>query len=308
MDSDLLRTFVAVARRGSITASAADLGYTQSAVSRQVASLEAQTGAMLFVRKARGVDLTHHGRALLPYAESILRLAGEAVAELGALDRLEAGSLRLGAFPTANAALVPRAIAAFSRAHPGVSMTLSEGTTRRQLALLEMGDIDLAVISAFPGQPLPDTRVTLEHLLDDQMYVAFGRDHPLARRQTVSLTELTGERWIAGDVRDDDRILSPLHLLPAFEGTIAFFVREWTAKLGMVAAGLGITVVSSLAIDAARSDITLIPVDAASSPRRRVYAATARDRPSQPAREEFLAFLRTEAPSLKIPRWKATSR
>lgn len=303
MDSDLLRTFVAVARRGSITASAADLGYTQSAVSRQIASLEAETGAVLFVRKARGVDLTYHGRALLPYAESILRLVGEAVTELGALGRLETGSLRLGAFPTANAALVPRAIAAFSQAHPGVSMTLSEGTTRRQLARLEMGDIDLAVISAFPGQPLPDTRVTLEHLLDDQMYVAFAHDHPLAHRQTVNLTELTGERWIAGDVRDDDRILSPLHLLPAFEGTIAFFVREWTAKLGMVAAGLGITVVSSLAIGAARSDITLIPVDAASSPRRRVYAATARSRPSQPARGEFLAFLRTEASRWSSPLW-----
>jgi DNA-binding transcriptional LysR family regulator len=301
MDTDLLRTFVAVANRGSITASAAALGYTQSAVSRQIASLEARTGATLFVRKARGVDLTYHGRALLPYAESILRLAGEAAAELVALDRLEAGALRLGGFPTANAALVPRAIAAFSRAHPRVSITLAEGTTRRQLTRLEMGDIDLAVISAFPGQPLPDTHATLEHLLDDQMYVAVPPGHPLAGRRTVHLTELTGDRWIAGDVRDDDRMLSPVHLLPAFEGTIAFLVREWTAKLGMVAAGLGITVVSSLAIGAARSDIALIPVDAASSPRRRVYAATARDRPPPPAREQFLAFLRTEASRWNSP-------
>jgi DNA-binding transcriptional LysR family regulator len=176
-----------------------------------------------------------------------------------------------------------------------VSITLNEGTTRRQLAGLEMGDIDLAVISAFPSQPRPETHVTLEHLLDDQMYVALPRDHPFAGRRMVHLTELTAERWIAGDVRDDDRMLSPVHLLPAFEGTIAFFVREWTAKLGMVAAGLGVTMVSSLAIDAARSDIAVIPVDAASSTRRRVYAATARDHPPPPAREQFLAFLRTEA-------------
>lgn len=295
MDSDLLRTFVTVARQGSITAGSAALGYTQSAISRQIASLEAKTGATLFVRRARGVDLTYHGRALLPYAESILRLAAEAAAELEALDRLDAGALRLGAFPTANAALVPRAIAAFSQAHPRVNVTLNEGTTRRQLTGLEVGDIDLAVISAFPGQPLPDTHVTLEHLLDDQMNVALPRDHRFAGRRTVHLTELVGERWIAGDVRDDDRMLSPVHLLPAFEGTIAFFVREWTAKLGMVAAGLGITMLSSLAVEAARSDIAVIPVAAASSTRRRVYAATARDRPPPPAHEQFLAFLRTEA-------------
>ena len=179
MDSDLLRTFLTVARQGSITAAASSLGYTQSAVSRQVGALEAETGATLFARRARGVELTEHGRALLPHAEAVLRIVEESLDELRALDRIEAGSLRLGAFPTANAALMPRAIAAFSAAHPKVTVTLREGTSNRQLSHLDLGDIDLAVISAFPGQSLDTDRFELTHLLDDDMLVALPPGHPL---------------------------------------------------------------------------------------------------------------------------------
>jgi DNA-binding transcriptional LysR family regulator len=300
MDSDLLRTFLTVARQGSITAAAASLGYTQSAVSRQVGSLEAETGATLFARRARGVELTGHGRALLPYAEAVLRLVEEGLAELRALDRIEAGSLRLGAFPTANAALMPRAIAAFSHAHPKVTVTLREGTSNRQLSHLGLGDIDLAVISAFPAQPLDTERFDLTHLLDDGMLVALPSGHQLARRRSVRLEDLAGERWIAADIRDDDRLLSPVHLLPSPEPDVAFVVREWTAKLGLVAAGLGITLVPSLAAGTARPDVHLVPLALHARQRRRVYAATSLSRPPSPAVTRFLALLRTEASSLHV--------
>jgi DNA-binding transcriptional LysR family regulator len=224
------------------------------------------------------------------------------VSELRALDRLEAGTLRLGAFPTANAALVPRAIAAFSHAHPAVTVTLREGTTGRQLASLSLGDIDMAVLSAFPNQQLETAQLSLEHLLDDQLYVALPPDHRLAGRRTVRVSDLRSERWIAGDVRDDDRLLSPVHLLPELDGAVAFVVREWTAKLGMVAAGLGVTLVSSLAIDATRADIALVPLEAPNGPRRAVYLATARDQPPSPAREQFRTHLRAVASSLAATR------
>ena len=298
MDSGLLRTFLAVVREGSITGAAASLGYSQSSVSRQIGSLEAETGATLFARRARGVELTEYGRALVPYAESVLRLVGEGMAELRALDRVEAGRLRLGAFPTANAALMPRAIAAFSHAYPGVTVTLREGTSNRQLSTLDLGDIDLAVISAFPAQPLDTERFDLTHLLDDDMLVAFPPGHQLAHRRSVDLEELAGERWIAADIRDDDRLLSPVQLLPSLESDVAFVVREWTAKLGLVAAGLGITLVPSLAACAARPDVHLAWLASGAQQCRRVYAATSRHRPPSPALTRFVDLLRAEAGSL----------
>src|SRR6516165_7758334 len=103
MDTGLLRTFREVARMRSITDAASALGYTQSAVSRQVAALERELGATLFDRGARGVALTEHGACLLPHAEGVLARLDDARRELRSLDRLEQGRLRLGAFPTAAA-------------------------------------------------------------------------------------------------------------------------------------------------------------------------------------------------------------
>jgi len=294
MDTSQLRTFVNVARRGSITAAADELGYTQSAVSRQVAALEATIGAPLFDRRARGVDLTAHGRLLLPHAESLLERLDATRRALRELDRVADGQLRVGAFPTANALLIPRALAEFRREHPQVALSLVEGSTNRQLARLDAGDIDIAVVSAFPDQRLSDDRVTLSHLLDDRMLVALPRDHSLARRRRLRLAELAAESWIAGASDVEDRLLDPNRLQPDFEPLLNFAVREWTAKLGLVAAGLGITLVPSLAARAIRADIALVGLHPDERASRKVYAATARGRARSPATRAFLTVLRAQ--------------
>jgi DNA-binding transcriptional LysR family regulator len=291
MDTDLLRTFQQVARLGSITAAAHALGYTQSAVSRQVSALEASFGARLFDRRARGVQLTEHGRCMLAHAESLLERLENARRDLGALDRLDAGRLRLGAFPTANAALIPRAMAAFAAEHPNVSVSLSEGTTRRQLARLRATDIDLCVISAFPDQRLDTEGLRLVHLLDDVMLLAFPGSHRLAGRRVVRLAELAQESWIGADASEDDHLLGPARLRSGFEPRFDFAVREWTAKLGLVAAGLGITLVPSLAAGAARADIALARLHPDDVAPRAVYAAVLGGLTSPPAVEAFIATL-----------------
>src|SRR5262245_41003339 len=112
MDESVLRAFLEVARRGSITAAADALGYTQSAVSRQIAALEGELGAPLFDRRPRrGVRPTDAGTSFLPHAEAVLERLEAARWEIAALDDLRAGQLRVGAFPTANAELIPRALA-----------------------------------------------------------------------------------------------------------------------------------------------------------------------------------------------------
>src|SRR5215472_13010114 len=171
MQLESLDVFRTVARYGSITAAARTLGYTQSAVSRQIATLEAQTSTRLFDRQARGVALTDEGRCLLPHAEAILDRLATARRDLDALRGLGGGQLRVGAFPTALAALVPWALAAFGQAHPEVTLSLVEGRTPALLERLRAGDADVAVVSAPPGQPIDATRFSVHRRL------GHGRGH-----------------------------------------------------------------------------------------------------------------------------------
>jgi DNA-binding transcriptional LysR family regulator len=293
-----IRAFREVAVQGSITAAARSLGYTQSAVSRQIAALELAIGARLLDRHARGVELTEHGRCLFAHADAVLHRIEAAERELQALDRLETGRLRVGAFPTANAVLIPLAMADFTAMHPNVSLSFIEGTTRRQLANLEAADVDLAIISAFPDQPLDSDRFELVHLLDDTLLIALPPSHPLAGRDRVRLAEIAGESWIAGDPGGDDRTLSPLRLQPAPATRIDFVVGEWTAKLGLVAAGLGITLVPSIASTTTRADVTLVPIHPDDAAPRGVYAATAKGRTHPPAVTTFTDLLADHAQAL----------
>src|SRR3712207_3173908 len=120
MQIESFRIFRAVVRHGSVSAAARALGYTQSAVARQIAALEIDLGSRLLERRARGVVPTDAGHCLLPHAEAILDRLVTVHSELEALRGLGAGRVRVGAFPTAMAALVPRAIASFREAYPAV--------------------------------------------------------------------------------------------------------------------------------------------------------------------------------------------
>lgn len=283
-----LRMFTEVARLGSFTAAARGLGYTQSAVSRQISALEGQAGAPLFDRLPRGVRLTEAGRCLLPHAEAVLDRLGAARQDLTALRDLDAGRLRIGAFATAEAALVPRAIAAFRARHPAVAITLKEGLTSAHLAALTAGEIDVAVVSTTAGHPLED--FDLHHLLDETMFVALPAGHALARRTRIGLAELAGEVWVTGSARPRGTLISSA-LRSGFQPRIGFVAAEWIAKQGFVAAGLGVTLVPALAAASVRADIALVALDPEDVPGRAVHAATARGLSPSPAVGAFLGLL-----------------
>src|SRR5687767_8801872 len=138
-----LRVLGAVTEAGSFSAAAAALGYTQSAVSRQVAALEAAAGRRLFERRHDGVRLTPAGGRLLARAGAMLAELDAARRELDGL-AAAAGPVRLGAFASAGAALVPAALSALARTDPQVEVTLREGTTPSLVRALRAGAIDLA--------------------------------------------------------------------------------------------------------------------------------------------------------------------
>src|SRR3954466_15936209 len=129
LDAARLRVFREVVRRGSLSAAAEALSFTQPAVSRQIAALEREAGAQLLERTPRGIRLTEAGRVLLGHAEAILDRMAIAHAQVESVVSLTGGRLRIGSFQTANVTLVPRAIAAFARAHPHVELSLVEATT-----------------------------------------------------------------------------------------------------------------------------------------------------------------------------------
>ena len=296
---DWLEVFREVAARGSVTAAGQALGYTQPAVSRQIAALERATGARLFDRMPRGVRLTEEGRCLLGHAETVLERMSAAQQDLEALRNLDAGRLRVGAFDSADAALVPRALASFRAAHPGVCLSVIEGSTAAQLGRLRDGEIDIAVVSAYPHQALDAGHLDLHHLLDDPLLVALPAGHRLARRSVLRLADLAAESWIEG-YPDGSATLADAGRHAGFRPRIDFAVREWTAKQGFVAAGLGLSLVPSLAAGATRPDIALIPLHSRDAPVRTVHAATVRGVATPPPAIAFLRCLREAARDLPV--------
>lgn len=294
MDIQLFEVFATVARAGSITAAAHRLRFTQSAVSRQIAALESEFGAPVFDRLPRGVALTEPGRALLPYAEAILARLHDARQAVEDLHHLDAGRLRVGAFPTAVAALVPRALAAFRTAYPAVGFSLVEGLTPALLERLAAGDADVAVVSSSPAGPIEEARFDLRHLLDERILVAVSRTHRLARRRTVRLAELAGDPFIAGSA-DAVETLLRAGLPSGFRPRIEIVAAEWTAKFGCVAAGLGVSLVPALAVRGTPADIALLRLHPDDAVVRRVYAATLAGRSRPPAVTRFLELLAAEA-------------
>ncbi|MET8119420.1 LysR substrate-binding domain-containing protein [Micromonospora sp. NPDC005189] len=290
MQLNALQVFRAVAEHGSITAAARSLRYTQSAVSRQIAALEAETGAPLLDRLPRGVALTEQGRCLLGHIEAVLDRLDTARRDLAALRDLSAGRLRVGAFPTAVAALVPRALASFKSDHPEVALSLVEGLTPGLLERLTDGEADVAVVSAASDQPLDGDHFDLHHLVDEALLVAVPRTHRLAHRRTIRLRDLADESFIAGSATAEESLLRAT--LPAgFRPRIDIVVAEWTGKLGCVAAGLGVALVPALAVRAAPPDLTLLRLHPDDASVRRIFAATVAGRSRPPAVRRFLNHL-----------------
>ena len=296
MDTQLLEVFRTVAHLGSITAAARRLRFTQSAVSRQIGALEAELGSRVFDRLPRGVALTEEGRALLPYASQVLDGldgARRAVADVRALD---AGRLRVGAFPTAVAALVPAALASFRRAYPDIGLVLVEGLTPGLLERLAAGEADVAVVSASPAGPLDRARFDLHHLLDEPMLVAVARGHRLARKRTVRLDDLAGDAFIAGSATAEETLLRA-SLPSGFRPRIEITAAEWTGKLGCVAAGLGVALVPALAASRVPPGIAVLRLHRDDESIRHIYAATPPGRTRPPAVTHFLDHLRAAATS-----------
>lgn len=292
LDVKRLRVLREVAARGSFSAAAEALAYTQSAVSQQIAALEREAGTLLVQRGARGIRMTEAGRALVAHADVILARLDDAEAELEAIAGARGGRLRLVSFPSAGATIAPSAIGRFRTEYPGVEVTLEPREPFEGLECLKAGDCDIAVTLEAPFAPIDDKAIERRNLLDDPMYVCLPADHRVAAKARLKMADLAEESWIIGTTGTcpDGTILIRACQTAGFEPRVAFQSDDYTAMQGFVAAGVGVCFIPDLALYGVRDDVVIRQLEEG-APVRRILAATLAGGYVSPAAQAMLDIL-----------------
>jgi DNA-binding transcriptional LysR family regulator len=307
LDVKQLRVLKAVAEHGSFSAAAEALSYTQPAISQQVAALERQAGTVLVDRTSRGVRLTEAGHALVDHAEVVLARLAAAEAELEAMAGVRGGRVRLASFPTAGASLLPPAVALFTERHPEVELTFVEREPDEAAQMLRAAELEVALV--FEYRAVDDHEIDrvyegleLHHLLDDPLYLALPQDHPMARRARVRLQDCADETWIqeSGTHTWCGGLHRSACVAAGFDPKVGFQSDDYNVVQGLVAAGVGISLLPSLALTNAREDIVIRSLGRG-APARRIAAATLAGRYQSPSTGEMLAILEEVAAGFRLP-------
>ena len=277
LDLRRLRTLQAVVSTGSIKEAAAQLGYSPSAVSQQIAALQRDTRSILLEPDGRGIRPTEAGLLLAEHAAAILERTAQAEGELTALNAGRLGTLRLASFATAGAELVPPALSRVRAALPELRITLRSSEREDALGLLRRGLIDVAVIEHHRARAgHTDDGLVYLPLLTDPFRLLLPREHRLATRRRISLDELKAETWI--DLRcefDCCRAMNAAAFRRAgFNPTWVAEADEYWPAQGFVAAGLGLALVPALALGITHAGIAVRPLDPLNEPTRDVLAVT----------------------------------
>ena len=280
----------AVAREGSFGRAADRLGYTQSAVSQQIATLEKLVGESLVERPGgpRAVSLTEAGRLLLRHAEAIVARLDAARADIAALRAGETGTLRIGTYQSTGARVLPGVMRRFLADWPGIELGLSEPATDPELfAAIESGELDLA----FCGRPLPDGPFDAVDLMSDPYVLVVPGDSPLAERKSASLDDL-GDHVLIGSNTCASGLLVEGELQErGYQIDYGFRSDDNGTVQGLVAAGFGVALMPLLAVppgDERVRVIRLVP----KVPRRVIAVVWHRDRHRSPAARAFIDLAR----------------
>jgi DNA-binding transcriptional LysR family regulator len=279
-----LKVLAAVARHGSVTEAARQLHYSQPSVSHHLARLEAATGVRLVQRVGRGIRLTPEGRLLANRAAEIVGRVDAAANELAAQVGLQAGRVRLAANASTLSTIVPRAAAALALAHPGLQLGLFERHPVEALQMLRHGEIDVALVFRYAGAPVEEEGFRLVHVGDDPI-------HLISRQPDDSLANHRHSAWIGGCDRCQDE-LTAMCRHEGFTPRIGSHSDDMVVVQALVAAGMGVTTLPGLALQAhRRPDIHATELTGF---HRQIHAATYGDPPDPPAVAAVVAAL-TEA-------------
>ena len=279
----------AVAREGSFGRAAERLGYTQSAVSQQIATLEKIVGETLVERPGgpRAVSLTDAGELLLRHAEAIVARIDAARADIAALHAGETGTLRVGTYQSVGARVLPGVMRRFLADWPGIELTLNEPRTDPALyGSIESGELDLA----FCSPPLPDGPFEAIELMSDPYVLVVPVDSPLAERTSASLDDLGDQALIGANTCASGQIVEDALTERGYDVRLSFRSDDNGTIGGLVAAGFGVALMPLLAVspDEKIKAIRLVP----KVPRRKIAVVWHRDRHRSPAARAFVDIAR----------------
>ncbi|AOS62986.1 LysR family transcriptional regulator [Actinoalloteichus hymeniacidonis] len=295
LDVRRMQILRAVVTSGSMTEAAANLGYTPSAVSQQIAALEREAGIVLLERVGRGVRPTAAGLLLTEHAAVISRDVAEAEAALAELRAGRTGRLVVRYFSTAGVALVPPALARLRREFPGVRVDLTLIDPADPLPDVERGDADLAVVVG--GRTRPRDGVRLVPLHDDPYRAVLPRGHRLADKRVLDLADLADEPWVGTEWRAGRclEIMLAACATAGFSPNFAVESDDYATAQGFVAAGLGVSLIPRLGLGTRHPGVVVRRVRKP-EPIRSIYAAVREASATDPALRALIDALRAAAP------------
>jgi DNA-binding transcriptional LysR family regulator len=253
VEAQLLRTFVAVARLGSFSAAAVELGYTQAAISQQIAALESDLKVTLLNR--RPVSPTEAGGRLLEHAEALLLRLDAARADVTRMTQAPAATLAVGATPLAAGSTgLARALAELRRRRPRLEIAVRVGPRKQVLTAVACGELDIGLADGLtaPGDPLPEfPPLAAVGISQAGVAIALPSDHPLAGRAGLRLSDLADARWIeAPDVTSPLAEIRRLAGVDGFRPAFRYDGSDVTSLIRLAAAGHGLTVLPDTALPA----------------------------------------------------------
>lgn len=254
MDLQQLRYVVEVAETSSFTKAAARCFVTQSALSHQIAALEREIGTRLFVRSSRAVRLSEAGSAFLGHARAALRAAEQAKEDAAAADGIVTGTLRIGVIPTLTAIDLPAVLVAYRDAHPDVRVELQVGNSDDLMAQLRQGSLDVALLGL--RHDLKPVGVATRALSTDRLVAVLPRRHKLAGSGTIGLRDLAGLTFADFPASTSGRLQSDTAFASAgIERDVAFEADSASMILGLVAAGLAVTLLAPGTVALSGADV-----------------------------------------------------
>lgn len=291
-----------VARLGSFNQAAASLMLTPSAVSQQISALERELGGTAVVRRStRGVTLTAAGRVLVDAGDAIAAELSQAEREIARLDTPD--GLTVATFTSGGQRLLPPALSRFAAERPGVELTVLENDPADALPLVRSGAADLALVYHFddlpPVRPGDRSGLSWTALLDDPMWVVLPENHRLAGRESLTIAELAGERWVHGcleivDMLDHYAALAGFEIRTACRGTDYVFAQS------LVRAEVGISMIPQVALTATPGGLAMVPL-APPCPCRYIGIVTPQRRRPNPLADALAQALRETVAALPVP-------
>ena len=240
---------------GSFTKAAKSMGCTQSSISQMISSLEDELSTKLLVRSRNGLSLTPEGKELYPYIEKYIRQYQNIQERADEIKGLERGVIRIGTIASVSCHWLPEFIRDFERMYPGVDFLLNQGVYDTIEEWIKSGEVDFGFVA-------PDSVTNLQtiDLKDGEMVAIVSSDHPLAKKKSVKLYELTKDPFIllkTGKYSESMEAFESQGLTPNLKYTID---DDYTIMM-MVEKGLAISIVSKLVLTRSKYDIVQIPLD-----------------------------------------------